>query len=588
MKKICSFLLFSIVLMSSFSAQAALSEGVKKECEKLLDLAERKQMEWVYPYCGFNDNLIAWNEWAPYVTQHKYAKAMFYLCSQSTENDYSGIYCERSASLGYLPAQYVVAQGALNEGSLSLYERSLKKIIAAHDIKDKLELTTLEDKTVLKAYTDLGFFYLNQNQVVEAIQYLTVAADAGDVDAAHALATLYFWSANEQEQDLSVKYLWKAISLGCPAAEADFGLLLYLDQKKASPLDVKDIMFKRLQSCQLPTHIYQTVQNVNDCDCPEVLSWYQSQRTKPFIVVKIDDDLATLQDENGTQYDVRKADKVTDGFVVEDVRASAVIVRRVNERHVLLYRENQICVQLCQNPNVLIKEQLDNLSPYQLRFTQDECQNLAMSIETLNNPMEPFKGLPECQLQDWKTWGESALRGKRNKHLFLLANYDRSNYIPSFVANAAISAVYDNPKAKQLTILRLAQAIKMKPTDALSRQKHEEAYCKLATLYLNAFEEAPEANKALSVAAAGAALGYPRSLNMLGVLYAAGLGVVADQDRAKTLFLKADEMSDVPYLEARQNYQLIMQGGDLSHLSYGQCMPLTSSNADRKEILNSY
>ena len=98
----------------------------------------------------------------------------------------------------------------------------------------------------------------------------------------------------------------------------------------------------------------------------------------------------------------------------------------------------------------------------------------------------------------------------------------------------------------------------------------------------------PEANKALSVAAAGAALGYPRSLNMLGVLYAAGLGVVADQDRAKTLFLKADEMSDAPYLEARQNYQLIIQGGDLSHLSYGQCTPLTSSNADRKEILNSY
>ena len=82
--------------------------------------------------------------------------------------------------------------------------------------------------------------------------------------------------------------------------------------------------------------------------------------------------------------------------------------------------------------------------------------------------------------------------------------------------------------------------------------------------------------KAFSTAKEGFEKGYPESTNMLGVLYAKGLGVEKDLDKAGELFLKAERDAFVPFIEARQNYLTSKSGKEKMEFEYGQCQNIVN------------
>lgn len=572
MKHILLSCLFLVSMV--YQAQGAvLSSSDKANCQKLLKLAEEKQVDSVYEYCGFDDETIAWYEWAPFVSASGYKKALYELCQRYPEHDYAELYCQKSADLNYPPAFFALAKKAYARGEMNLYENYLNTVIQLNDIKDKTLLTTESDLASRHAYEALAKVYYDKADISsreKALQYLQIAADAGSVSAAHTLGVALFWNKDAQQQALSEKYLWKAILMGCPAAEENLGLMNYLKQGRLYQQDASAEIGKRLFTCQpSPTSGKKLFLDAKDCDCPQVLSWFESQKDKPFLVTQIFTDSALLKDKNGFEHSVSKGDKVIDGYVVEDVRPTAVIVRKVNERHVLLYRDDIACAELCVNPNVIPKRYVSQLPPYMLEFSELECYQLAKGIEALNNPMMPFKGLPECQLQDWEKWGNSALNEKRNKHLFLLANYEQSNYIPAKLAYAQLLMQQADEAYLEKIETLLEEIAKSETTDTLSAVKKEQAFCLASQMYTT--HEFKDEASAFNWAKAGADEGYVYSINQLGVFYAMGFGVPEDKQKAMELFNLANEFSDTPFLEALENYQIVKTQSDLKKIQLPSC-----------------
>lgn len=584
-KTIFLFLLLVLVAPSTYARMLRDDELVA--CEKLLALAENKQMDSVYDLCGFNDEEAAWYQWAPKMSENENKKALYELCRRHPVNDYAQLYCQKSADLGYAPAFYWLAKKAQGNDYLGLYQSYLEQIVDQNDIKNKNRLSTQNDFTARQAYEELAKIYLSSSDNKDkekGLSYLQIAADKGSPSAAHTLGGLLYWNMAPEQQAFSKKYLWKAILSGCPAAEENLGLMNLMEQKHLYLDDARQAIESRLYTCQA-TQSVSDGQNkflkAEECACSDVLDWFKRQQKKPYMVIQLLGDKAILKDILGNEYTVSKGDKITEGFVVEDVRSSAVIVRRPRERYVLNYRTDTACVDLCLNPDVIPTRLVKDLPPYELKFTPDECQNLAASIENLNNPMAPFRGLPECQLQDWKRWGEQALKENRNKHLFLLANYEESDYIPSFVVRAEYLIRKGAPE-KEIEAL-LNKAIQAKVTDELSDVKQEQAYCLLTKMYM----DAKLYKKANVLAEKGLKKGYSQSANMLAVLYANGWGVKKDLDKAKELFLKADEFSDIPFVDARQNYRNLKD--EKPEFVYGRCQNIEQpENVSIEKLLELY
>ena len=589
MKKIIFLLL--LLTFATSNVYATLSEGERVACEKLLQLAEKKQLDKVYELCAFDDEGVAWYRWAPQMSAEENKKALYELCRRFPTHDYAHLYCQKSADLDYIPAFYWLSKEADSKNEKGLAQNYLERIIEENDIKDKKRLVDEKDFVARQAYEDLAKIYLNSKEQKEhekGLKYLQIAADAGSASAAHTLGVLLYWNSDETQQAFSKKYLWKAILSGCPAAEENLGLMRYLEQGHLYLNDAKEAIESRLFSCKAtdPEQLSKKkFLKVEDCPCSDVLDWFKRQQKKPFLISNMYDRTAVLRAPNNQEYTVQKGDKIVDGFVVEDIRSSAVIVRRIpNERYVIYYRPDAQCVDLCVNPNVIPKRLVKQLPPYELEFTDEECQNLAASIEDLNNPMTPFRGLPECQLQDWQKWGQLALDNKRNKHLFLLANYKESDYIPSYGVRAEY--LINEGVAQNATMIEdlLKKAMESNEVDELSAIKKEQAYCLLTKVYM----DAKLYQKAFELAKAGSDKKYPQSTNMLAILYAKGRGgVKKNVQKAEELFLQADEYSAVPFFSARQNYQALKSGkGDFV---YGECQDIGSpQNISVEKLLELY
>ena len=108
MKKILFICLVLIVFTVPVKAKN-LTNLEKQRCERLLEIAEEKQLDEVYDSCGFDDETLAWYEWAPFASAKGYKKALYELCSRYPQHEYAELYCQKSADLNYAPAYFKLA-----------------------------------------------------------------------------------------------------------------------------------------------------------------------------------------------------------------------------------------------------------------------------------------------------------------------------------------------------------------------------------------------------------------------------------------------------------------------------------------------
>ena len=581
----------SIVLFNTHFCLAELSVEQKEECKNLLDYAEKSaQAEtWVYDYCEFDDSDIAWYDWAPYVSQQQQAKALFELCKRYPQHEYGELYCTKAAQLNFLPAIYAWAQSAKQAQEYDLYETHLQNIIKNTVQNDK----SLSANVIKQAYFDLAKYYYenstDEQKRQNIIPYLQKAADSGDIVSAFTLAALLYKNANIEGSEIYEKYLWQAIMKDCPAAEEFLGLIDLDKTKKISENQFasrSDSLLFSCRSSQKENAKQWTQQQVDDCACGPLLARLKLQQDKPFKIISLSADKAILQDKDGLQYTVSVGDKIADGYVLQDIRPTAVKIAKQAVSTTILFIDPQ-CSEICQD--VLQTSQgHQTYHPYTLKFTQQECSKISENIEMLDNPLEPFRGVQQCQLQDWQRWGDEALKYNRKKHLFLLGDYKDSSYIPSFISLAQITFSNGGQKTYSAIAQLLKQAVQLPANDTLSRQRQDYAYCLLGALYIGPLQDNSEAIRFLSKGSEQ----YASSSNILGVIYANGWGVKPNQNTAQTYFEKAiiqDEPKSDVSIDAAHNIGILNRQEDVSKMQYGHCESILDPTPLQKDdILKIY
>lgn len=560
------------VLFCGSSSNAALLKEQIDECQRLLPLAEEKTSDWVYEYCDFNNAGSAWEVWPSVLTEKGYRRAMYELCARHPQNALSNLYCQKSADLGYVPALYELALRDAQTEKWDSYVEKLSKIIKTNPLDKKIILSGLSDEVALRAYRDLGIYQLQSGKMQQAVDLLQVAADLDDADSAHVLAILFLWKSNdEQTAALSSKYWAKAMLLGCVAAEDNWNLYQLYQEGRIRSEDIRTAMEERMFSCvpkQAGVNL-SSVLTVDDCDCVQILAWAENQKDKPFEIVSIEGEKAVVKERSSNKlYYIKKMDGLPNDYFVEDIQKNTVVLKRLGKKSILIYREDAACIPLCENKNIIFPEQLEQLPVQRLIFTRQECEMLADNISELNDLSKPFAGLPECQLQDWATWGKRALDNENKKHLYLLGNYPESQYIPSYLANAAFLKSKNNA-GNDGTIANLyVYATQQEPEDALSYKMQQKAYCEKTLMHMDGVY-ADDA-LALSWGEAGARHGNVQCMNMLGVLYARGTEQrPPNPELALKWFKTAQNQSEDFYMEAKYNERLLNE--KMTGFKYGDC-----------------
>jgi len=581
-------IIFCLLVLWQGVAFGKISPIPEKKCEHLLGVAETKQMDWIYEACGLNGGEKAFDKWGAFVSEKQYKKAMYQLCVLNPESSYAKLYCEKSAESGYIPAIVYKAQKEMDDGAPRVAFQTLLGAVDVMPAVPEKGRYTPEELAVFEAYEKLGFFYLQgvtvSADIEKAYRLLKQAADGGRPVSAHALGILMFW--NPETRADSGAYWWKSILQGCPAAEENIGILNKWQEGKITEEEAQSEMEKRMFTCDATVILAEDPNIVlSECDCPSVLAWYRLQQEKPYLILEINGKAARLRDNKGNEEVVSQGEMTKGGYYVTEVRPNAVVLRltATAERILLVYRQDRGCYDKCRR---LMNQTIKTEAPvYQLTFTPQECEHLAYFLEELDNPDEPYTGLKECALPDWNKWGQKALEERRNKHLYILKNYRKSDYIPSFVSEAEY--LFSQTGQEKMIDRILTNAANREPTDSLSMLKHEQAYCIKNYMHIDGAFKNPEL--AVAWAEAGAQRGYPQSMNMLGVLYALGFGVEQSSNKAMEWFLKADDASDKPFVEARFNYHLVSLGKDLSRLRYGSCKDIVQPREARpEEVLSLY
>ena len=572
--------------------QAELTVQQKQDCRILLDFAEKstKSENWVYDDCGFADPDTAWYEWAPYVSQKQYPKALYQLCKRYPDHEYGPLYCTKAAQLNSVQAIYSLAKQAKKEKDYKTYESYLRDIIQM-TFEDEQSLNA---SYIRQAYFELAqLYYRNEKDEKKRqniIPYLQKSADMGAIKAASTLAILLYKNPHIDATKMYEDYLWKAIMKDCPAAEEFLGLMDMVQNKKISAKEFDATSNKLLFTCNPTVRTTPkknwSKQEIESCACQELMPRVKLQAKKPFKIVSLSADKVVLQNRSGTQYTVSKGEKIADGYVLQDINPTAVKIAKQAVSTTLFYIDDE-CVDLCRDVENA-RTDVNKYKPYTLKFTPKECQKIAQHIETLEWPLDPFRGVQQCQIQDWKRWGEDAIKEKRNKHLFLLADYRDSDYIPSYIALAQLNFVQGGVQAYDDIAQLLSKAIQLKPNDEFSKQRQNYAYCLLGALYFGPLQDYYMAHQLLTKGSED----YASSSNMLGVAYANGWGVNKNDQKAKDYFEKAlkqdDKTSDVS-IDAAYNLEILKARGDVSQMQYGHCETLLDPEPlSAEEVLKIY
>ena len=364
-------------------------------CETAIEMAEKDPNSSVYEQCGFNDADLAWNQWAGFVSQKEFKRALYELCVRWPDHMYSDLYCEKSANLGYAPA--IAEQGhrlmykGMSQSAVSHYTRAL-------------QTGGLSDEQEGKIAEQLGLYYLNPNAQnyapAKAVAFLQEASKKRSALANNTLGYLYYTGelGVSQSHEEAFKYFWRAILLGCPAAEENLGLFHLARLQQVQPETALRYMQKTAYTC---TGVSESntpeLKKPIGCECADALQQAQKYLEKPYIFVETWGKTARIKDKNANELTVSLNQKLPTGYTVTDIRPTAVILQKGKERVILNKITNLPCIQYCESVAVdgAPGEEI-HIKPYRLIFTPNECQDLLYYAPALVDVSKPFVGQKEC------------------------------------------------------------------------------------------------------------------------------------------------------------------------------------------------
>lgn len=397
------FLLTIIISLPLFAQEMSKNAENREQdnCEVLIEQAEGNTDRSVYERCGFDDPVRAFEYWGPYVSNKNYRKALFELAARHPEHEYAELYIQKSADNGYGPALVKVGHKAFAEGreeqAVSLYRQALQtNALTAEEqgeIAEKMGLIYLDPKSA-----DFDFN--------KAMSFIQQAAENRQALSNNILGFYaYTGEQNFPKNDrAALSYFWRAILMGCPAAEENVGVFHLARLNKIDRPTAIGYMRERLTSCTPPVvrelselekqEQERFIQERAACDCASVMELAERLKRQPYILLSIQDDVAKLADSMDREYMVQEGQQMRDGTEILEVRQTAVIISKGGKRFVLnLYPVK--CAALCSKP-LPVTEKNVQIKPYRITFTEQECIDLLAYARELVDMNQPFVGKEEC------------------------------------------------------------------------------------------------------------------------------------------------------------------------------------------------
>ena len=384
-----AFLLLSTLLSLSVKAQ------VSAECEVKIAAAEATQDVAVYDECGFNNVDTAWNTWAGWVSQKEYKKALYQLCVRWPNHMYSDLYCEKSADLGYAPA--IAEQGH------RLMGKGLGKPAEEHYAR-ALQIGGLSDAQEGQVAERLGFYYLDEMGAgyapAKAVEFLAEASKKRSAAANNMIGYLFYTGeyGQPQKDTKAFEYFWRAILLGCPSAEENLGLFHLVRGNQLKRETAQKYMRSLAFSCAgTSSEGTQVLVKPARCNCEAAQDIVKRHKNKPYYLVDVVGDEARLQDHNGKVVSAYAGKRLPDDFVVAEVRKTAIILEKAEQRVVLNLVPDMDCIDYCEKMTLSDGTVEDvKIKPYRLTFTPSECRDLLYYAPALVDMSLPFVGKAEC------------------------------------------------------------------------------------------------------------------------------------------------------------------------------------------------
>lgn len=390
----------SVFLGILLCAVPAFAETDQEACERLLTAAEEVSADIsthstdVYTTCGFDNETRAWNTWAPFAAAHNMKRAMFELCTRYPSHQYGLLYCQKAAELNYGPA--LLYFGDINfrnnneAQALSYYARA----ISAGDLSAD-QICDVHEKT--------GLLYLREDSPVfnssAGIALLFKAAKENSPVAANALAYLIYGGKYglAQSSSRTLEFLWRAILLGCPAAEENLGAFHLARQGKITADDALYYMSLQAFTCT-PAEKTQSESPAAGCNCAQVFEQESLFAAQPYRYTEMtSDNRAVLESKSGDSRAYALGDVLDDGSVVREIRPAMVALTRAGKRILINKYQKSDCLDKCQLAKSVVQRKPPvAIRPYHLTFTKQECADIQYYAEKLVDTTGPYTGKKEC------------------------------------------------------------------------------------------------------------------------------------------------------------------------------------------------
>ena len=260
------FVAFCVCVFAlSVAAQPA---SLTIECQNAVLAGERIRNSDVYTACGFDDQQKALNEWARWAEREKAGQALYEICARHPGSYQAKYYCQKAAQLGNGSALLHQANELYTKGdyagAATFYMQALSTPLLNEaekgDIAQKMGLL----------YMNPDSSYYNPQKGMPLIERALNrrGAEANNLMGIYALFGIQNVPQNAEK---SFEYLWRAILLGCPAAEENLGLWHLARQKQIDTKTARQEMTKRMFSCVAPEYIPPQELAKNNCNCVEVM-----------------------------------------------------------------------------------------------------------------------------------------------------------------------------------------------------------------------------------------------------------------------------------------------------------------------------
>ena len=387
---------YAILILGLLSFNSvALAQNLSDEaCEKLLTMAETKPDSDIYTACAFDNEVKAWNTWAPFVASHNMKRGIFELCKRYPDHQYGPLYCDKAEQLNFGPAlmqkgNLYLKEGKINE-ALDYFNRALKS-------------SDLSEEEILKITEDLGILYLTKGPHYNprsGVALLSKAANNNSPIANNALGYLTYSGDHGVKKDhqKSLEYLWRAILYACPAAEENLGAFHLARQKKITENDAGYYMSLQSFTCEpFDRNTFEDVL-ISDCDCKEIRTQENFYQSAPYLYLELlNKNEALIQDKQGHKYTVSLNDKLPDGSVVKEIKPTLIKAKGELKEVFLNRYHTGFCVDQClkYEPTEPMRKPI-NIRPYHLTFTKQECADIMYYAKRLVDTTKPFVGKEEC------------------------------------------------------------------------------------------------------------------------------------------------------------------------------------------------